>query len=129
MALASSDWTIAEVGFPHNRSVMSNGDRRSFYTMTLASTGLYASGGIPIPRNPKTWGFKSVFKRLNIIDSAQGSGVVWKYAATGYVMRAYENPASASDTGTAQAALTEMATTASAGTGGTQILYVEATGY
>ena len=126
-ALTSGDWTIAEVSYPNNR-VISNGQITSLYTMTLATVGTYGSGGVPIPRNHKTWGFPREFKRIRILEPVSADGNVYKYSATGYVIRVYQNPASASDAGTAQGALAEFATTATLGTSNGCVLYVEALG-
>lgn len=127
-ALTATDWVVAEIDYPHNRRIMNGGDRSVYCSMTLATVGTYPSGGVPIPTTAAKWGLKNVFKRLNIIDGAHGDGGVWKYSATGQVMRCYQDNATTSDGGTSQADLIEMATTASAGTGGNVILYVEAYG-
>ena len=123
-ALTSADWTVAVI----DQRVV-NGGRVHRCSMTLATVGTYPTGGVPIPTARGTWGFRQAFKYLNIYDGAHGDGSVAKYSATGNVIRFYQNPASASDTGVAQGGLTEMATTATAGTGGTMILYVQAYGY
>lgn len=126
-ALTSGDWTIAEVSYPHNR-VISNGQITSLYTMTLATVGTYGSGGVPIPRLANTWGFAREFKRIRLIDPVSADGKLYKYSATGQIIRVYQNPASASDTGVAQGDLAEFATTATLGTGNGCVLYVEAIG-
>lgn len=127
-ALTSSDWTLALVsGDPRNPSI-DNGIRKARYTMTLATVGTYPTNGIPVPSTPSTWGMKQSFRYLTIEDSSQ-NGNVYKYSVSGNAIRIYQNPASTSDTAVAQAALAEMATTATAGSGGTTILYVTAVGY
>lgn len=123
-ALTSSDWTIAVID-----QRIENKTRINRCSMTLATVGTYGSGGVPVPTTPSTWGMKRSMDWLRIYDMAQADGSVAKYSATGNVIRFYQAPASASDAGTAQGDLAEMATTASAGTGGTMILYVEAVGW
>ena len=124
-ALASGDWTIAEVDYPHNRQIRDDGVRVIYASMTLATVGTYPSGGVPVPTTPSTWGLKREFKYLNIIDSANGNTLIPKYSATGNTIRFYQQQGLSSGT---VGNLIELATTASAGTGGTMILYVEAYG-
>lgn len=135
-ALAASDWTVAEVSYSsgsggvYNHEIRNDGRRVKRFSMTLATAGTYPSGGIPIPTAKATWGMKTVFERItNIYDSSQFVGDVVKYSATGQVIRLFQMGATTSDAGTAQQALTEFATTATAGTGGGRVLYVEAIGY
>ena len=123
-ALVSSDWTIAVLDRRTENKV-----RVHRCSMTLATVGTYPSGGVPIPTTPSRWGFARNFDTMAILDSSQGSGKVVKFSATGYVIRFYQNPASASDTGTAQGDLAELATTATAGTSDGMVLYVHAFGW
>ena len=123
-ALTSSDWTVAVID-----QRIENKTRINRCSMTLATVGTYPTGGVPVPTARGTWGMKQEFRYLRLYDTGQGDGSVVKYSATGQVIRFYQNPASASDTGTAQGDLTEMATTATAGTGGTVVLYCEAIGW
>jgi len=123
-ALTSSDWTIVVLD-----QRIENKVRVNRCSMTLATVGTYGSGGVPVPTTPSTWGMKRNVTHLRMYDTGQGSGLVPKYSATGNVIRFYQNPASVSDAAVAQGDLSEMATTASAGTGGNVILYVEALGW
>lgn len=123
-ALTSGDWTVAII-----RRRQANGVRVHDCSMTLATVGTYPSGGVPVPTTPSRYGFVRSMESLSIYDSSQGSGKVVKYSATGNVIRFYQNPASASDTGTAQGDLAELATTATAGTGDGMVLYVMAYGW
>jgi hypothetical protein len=93
--------------------------------MTLATAGTYPSGGIPIPTTPSKWGLKNELKDIVMIDSAHGNTLIPKYSATGNVLRLYQQQGLSSGT---VGNLIELATTATAGTGGTMILYVEARG-
>lgn len=123
-ALTATDWTVAVVD-----RRQANGERVHRCSMTLATVGTYPTGGVPIPTSASSYGMVQAFRYLSIYDSGQGSGLVPKYSATGNVIRFYEEVATTSDAGTAQGALVEMATTATAGTGGAVVLYVQAYGY
>jgi hypothetical protein len=136
-ALTSGDWTLAEISYTatggtgghFDHHILSNGKRVKRFTMTLATVGTYPSGGVPIPTTVANWGMKRQLDHINIYDSAQANGNVVKYSATGNVIRLFQDNATTSDGATAQSALIEMATTATAGSGGTMIIYVEATGF
>ena len=130
-ALTSSDWTIALVTglLRRNPRVGRDGTRLIKASMTLATTGTYPSGGIPVPTTASTWGFARSFEHIMIYDASQADGKVVKYSATGNVIRIYQDRSTSGGASLSQADLAEMATTATAGTGGTFVLYVEATGY
>ena len=123
-ALTSADWTVAVI----DRRI-ENKVRVNRCSMTLATVGTYPTGGVPIPTARATWLMTQSFTHLVMYDTSQGSGKVVKYSATGNVIRFYQAPASASDAGTAQGDLAELATTATAGTGGGVVLYVHAFGW
>ena len=139
-ALTATDWTLAEVSYTatagagghYDHHILGNGKRVKRFSMTLATVGTYPSGGIPVPMSATdagSWGMKSQINYLRPYDVGQANGNVVKFSATGNVVRLYQDNATTSDGATAQSALIEMATTATAGTGGTMILYVEAIGY
>ena len=133
-ALTSGDWTLAEISYTatagagghYDHHILSNGKRVKRFSMTLATVGTYPSGGVPVPTTAHTWGMKSQFDYLVIYDSAQANVLIPKYSATGQVIRFYQQQGLSSGT---VGNLIELATTASAGTGGTMILYVEAHGF
>ena len=122
-ALTSGDWTIAEIA--NTRKILNGGERVGRFSMTLATVGTYPSGGIPVPTTPSTWNFKTEVRYLDMYDTAQANTLIPKYSATGNVIRLYQQQGLSSGT---VGNLIELATTASAGTGGTMILYVEAHG-
>jgi len=130
-ALTSGDWTISLVTGLLRRSPRyeGSGTKHIRASMTLATAGTYPSGGIPVPTAASTWGFARTFERIQIYDSSQANGSIYKYSATGNVIRIYQDNATTSDGATSQGALAEMATTATAGTGGAVVLYVDATGW
>jgi hypothetical protein len=135
MALTATDWTLDELSYTatagghFDHHILSNGKRVKRFSMTLATAGTYGTGGIPIPTTVANWGMKRQLDHLNIYDNAQANGQVVKYSATGNVIRLYVAGGTATTATGVQINLAEMATTATAGTGGTMILYVEATGF
>lgn len=97
--------------------------------MTLATAGTYPSGGVPIPTGIGKYGLKRKLDYIKIYDTGHGSGHQVKLSATGNVLRIYQVAGYASTASSVQASLVEMATTATAGSGGTMVLYVEAVGF
>lgn len=135
-ALTATDWQLAEVSYTatagdgghYDHYVLSNGKRVKRISMTLATVGTYPSGGIPLPTatNPQGFGMKERVDYLRIYDAAQGDDNVVKYSATGAVIRLYQQQGLSSGT---VGDLIELATTATAGSGGNMIIYVEAFGF
>jgi len=133
-ALTATDWTLAEVSYTatagshYDHHVLSNGKRVKRISMTLATVGTYPSGGIPLPTStdPQGFGMKNQVDYLRIYDAAQADNNVVKYSATGNVIRLYQQQGLSSGT---VGDLIELATTATAGSGGNMIIYVEAYGF
>lgn len=132
-ALTATDWTLAEVSYTatagsgghYDHYILSNGKRCKRISMTLATAGTYPSGGVPLPTGPASYGMKNDVDYLKMYDTAQANVLIPKYSATGNVIRLYQQQGLSSGT---VGNLIELATTATAGSGGTMILYVEAVG-
>lgn len=133
-ALTATDWTLAEVSYTatagvggvFDHYVRNDGKRVKRFSLTLATAGTYPSGGVPLPTSAATWGMKTKFESIRIYEPASGNTLIPKYGATGQVIRFYQQQGLSSGT---VGNLIELATTATAGTGGTMILYVEAIGH
>ena len=126
-ALTATDWTIALVTGLARNPVIENGVRIVKNTLTLATAGTYPTGGIPLTTSAASWGMvRNIERSITVYDPASGNTLIPKYDAANHKLRLYQQQGLSSGT---VGNLIELATTATAGSGGTMILYVEARGW
>ncbi len=126
-ALTATDITYSLVTGQVRNPRIENGIRYVNMVLTVATVGTYPSGGIPLATSAAKWNMKrNVERSITVYDPASGNTLIPKYSATGHAIRLYQQQGLSSGT---VGNLIELATTATAGTGGTLILYVTARGW
>lgn len=118
-ALTATDWTVSV-----ERKNSPGGTKTKMYEckLTLATTGTYGSGGIPIPTRQQ-FGFVRNLDYINVLDQlASSASMIVKYDKLAGTIRLYTTTASS---GTS---IAELATTITAGSG-SFVIYVEAVGW
>lgn len=116
-ALTATDWTVTV-----QEQRISHGQRRNRVKLTLATAGSYPSSGVPAP----VFGDLGMVRNVDyliVTDPVAGSVNPVKYDQANHTIRIFVA------TATAGAHLTELATTVTAGAGGTFILYCESVGW